>query len=458
MSSRIVGAFDALITRMEEPPSWDELTTARVEPAGSDRTSPIPVWAIVAGPVVLVAGGLAILTATGETAGTTTSVESIPTTSIPFDGENWVRVAHDESVFGGVGDQVVNAIAAGPHGLVGVGDQVSGDTTKAVVWSSFDGAVWRRVHQGTPESRMTDVVWFSADNAYVAVGGHVSEGAVWRSSDGGEWDQIALLPFSNRGGGVEVESVIVSGRGLIAAGREWLGEGSSIPAVWASRDGAIWDRMTIDLSSVNEGFENVILDVSAHQEGLMAVGYAATSPLIHGAAIWRSNDGSVWERVDINNEDLRLFNLNGIAADGERIVIVGDSQDEGVDFRLWTSTDGGGSWGSVSVETGQTGIPDLASVTATQQGWFAVGEDGTTSRPHAIAAVWFSTDGVTWFRDDARDPSLMPTGDAVGVGMTAVTEIGGTVVVGGYEGALCLMRFSGCDLDAAFWIWKVNGD
>lgn len=167
----------------------------------------------------------------------------------------WVRVFHDEELFGGMGDQVVVELGVGPSGAVAVGvdggrRDVSEDDA-AVVWLSRGGSLWTRVATDPTfrDAAMSDVVWFAKNEVFVAVGRSVSQGAVWSSDDGVTWKQGAKLESSELSGGIEIQSVVAGGPGLVAVGQEWLGEGSSIPAMWTSDDGDVWDR--VDLETAN---------------------------------------------------------------------------------------------------------------------------------------------------------------------------------------------------------------
>ena len=400
--------------------------------------------------------------------GTTTdpTVGTVTTPARPSQPEEmgWVRVSHDEAVFGGGGDQVVMAVEASPLGLVAVGidegePDINEDDT-ATIWLSSDGSTWTRAANDPTfrDAEIRDVVWFSASAAFVAVGRYVSDGAVWLSADGTSWSRVALLPFAHLGGGIEMESVIAAGPGLVAVGREWLSEGASIPAVWTSTDGRVWGRVEVDMCNLQEENENAIVDVADHGTGLLAVGFIGTSARTYEPAIWSSSDGTSWQAIEISDADARSSVLRAIEANDQLVWVVGDSEAEHVDARAWRSTDRGQTWTPKQVETGQVGIPALNHITDTPTGWVAVGADGTTRHEfgETIAAVWQSSDGYSWIRHEPRQISLLPTGSATGVVMTAVSAFGGAVVAGGFEGATCATRFNRCDLDAAFWLWMAD--
>ena len=389
------------------------------------------------------------------------SLESTSTTTTEVLEGGWIRLPHNEGAFGRAQDQVVNSLGAGPSGFVAVGvDERHGSLDEAAVWMSPDGEDWSRVRRDPSflDAELRDIVWYAEVATFVAIGNQSSEGAVWLSPDGRSWERVAVLPFDQPGGGIEVESVIDAGPGLIAVGREWLGEGSSVPAAWTSADGRSWERADVNVADLDTDHENGIVDVAGDQGSFLAVGFAATSASEIAPALWSSTDATIWQQVEISDEDARLSQLNAIETEDGMIVMVGESRDEGVDARAWSSTDAGDAWTRIEVETGSVGIPVLMDVTPIRGGWLAVGADGTTLRPQTIAAIWLiQPDEVSpWIRYDARHDSLRPAGSASGVVMTAATSDGVTVVAAGFEGRDCVERFSGCDLDAAFWMWEIG--
>ena len=370
----------------------------------------------------------------------------------------WRRIPHNEAVFGGSGDQLVKAVAEGPPGLIAVGSADSVGGSRAVSWVSSDGRSWSRSEGVGGETDMADVVWFDGAGMFVAVGHQVSDGAIWNSADGISWTRAALIPFSNPAGGVEIESVTDTGMGLVAAGKEWYGEGESIPAVWTSIDGQTWKRADLDLSGIDEFTENGLVDVAAYEGDLLAVGFSWVDNITYEPKLWASIDEATWESIDLKEDDAMESTLNAIAvSDHGTFVIVGQSEAEHVDSRAWMSEDFGQTWSRVEVEAAGVGIADLQDVIHTDFGWVAVGGDGTTRHEHGelIAAVWHKQDSGSWTRIAPRDQHFRPQEPAGSAGMTAVTTFEGVIVAGGVDGTDCEapLEFMPCDLDAAFWIW-----
>jgi hypothetical protein len=133
------------------------------------------------------------------------------------DGITWSRVPHDETIFGGPNAQQMSSVTVGGPGLVAVGsdgphDYHRGgdediDYVEAAVWTSFDGVTWLRVPHdedifgGDSNQWMTGVT--IRGSRLVAVGKHGNgafrydgtvELAVWTSSDGITWTRTAPPP------------------------------------------------------------------------------------------------------------------------------------------------------------------------------------------------------------------------------------------------------------------------
>jgi hypothetical protein len=166
------------------------------------------------------------------------------------DGLSWSRVPHDEAVFGltlGDGNAMTGVTAGGP-GLVAVGsDGLNSDAptgrARAVVWTSVDGFTWSRlahdeaVFGGEGDQGMFDVT--VGGPGLVAVGEDDQGAPVWTSADGITWSRIPPdETFFGRW--VRIFDVTVGGPGLVAFGNDDLGA-----AAWASVDGISWSRIPL---------------------------------------------------------------------------------------------------------------------------------------------------------------------------------------------------------------------
>jgi hypothetical protein len=164
------------------------------------------------------------------------------------DGFTWTRVPHDESVFGGPGEQRMFSATAGGPGVVAVGgecdQQLDGSRcSDAAVWTSPDGFTWSRV----PD---VDAI-FSTSGAE------------------GDWNEVML-------------SVTAGGPGLVAVGFDLVTDCGFDSAVWTSPDGLTWSRVP-DERGCSGGVYDRMLSVTVGPSGLVAVG-EEHSP--DAAAVW----------------------------------------------------------------------------------------------------------------------------------------------------------------------------
>lgn len=248
------------------------------------------------------------------------------------DGQEWRRVG-EEAAFGGPGDQRVAGVAAGNEGLVAVGV----DGGSGAIWSSSDGDVWLRVAHddavfGGLGDQQIEAVVASGEGGWVAVGSDAAsgspDGAVWRSPDGLVWTRARADALEGPGDQRLVD--IVDGpEGLVAVGVE-----GDTASAWTSADGgSTWSRTGIGTGQASG------LDVSA-SGAAVAVGSMAGNGL--DAAVWRSDDGSTW--AGIGGDELGGLldqELAGVVAGEEVHVAVGrTNRGGGDDAAAWASDDG----------------------------------------------------------------------------------------------------------------------
>jgi hypothetical protein len=285
------------------------------------------------------------------------------------DGFTWSRVTHDESVFGGEGQQQMVSVTAGGPGLVAVGWDTSEGTADAAVWTSVDGISWSRVpgdegvFGGPGEQTMSSVtvggpglVAVGSDGFYDGVDrgqlgswrrDFLGDAAVWTSADGITWSRVPHEATVFGGEGNQwMDDVTVGGPGLVAVGGDWS-SGARAAAVWTSIDGMIWSQVTYDdavfggsqvtyddavFGGVNAQAMNSVTSTGL---GLVAVGRAwATSDSgsytdpDSAASVWASDDGLTWtwmgydEAVFGSEGNSRQF-MNSVIATDLGVVAVG---------------------------------------------------------------------------------------------------------------------------------------
>jgi hypothetical protein len=262
------------------------------------------------------------------------------------DGRVWSRVPTDEAVFGGAGDQAMVMVAVGGPGLVGVGYDFSGGDGDAAVWTSPDGVGWSRVPAdeavfgGSGDQVMAALA--VGGPGLVAAGYDSSGGdrdaAVWTSPDGVGWSRVPADEAVFGGGADQmIWSVIAGGPGLVAVGDDVSG-GDRDAAVWTSPDGVVWSRVAADEAVFGGPADQSLQAVAPGGPGLVAVGFDFSGGDQDGA-VWASADGLVWSRVSVEEPVLggagNQF-LRRVVAGGPGLVVVGaDSSGGDRDGAAW---------------------------------------------------------------------------------------------------------------------------
>ncbi|HEX5828288.1 MAG TPA: hypothetical protein VFY23_12245, partial [Candidatus Limnocylindrales bacterium] len=155
--------------------------------------------------------------------------------------------------------------------------------------------------------------------------------------------------------------------------------------------------------------------VTAWGDGWVAAGSVGAADGSRRPAIWRSPDGLAWEPVPTVDDatDARTF---GVAADDERVVVVGASLADGTGGAItWTSTDGE-TW--ARADGGVLDAGPMRAVTAMPGGYVAVGHGIADDR----AAAWVSADGLAW---EAAPGQEALANDGRPIRMLGVTASGG---------------------------------
>ena len=363
----------------------------------------------------------------------------------------WSRVSHEEISFGGAADQIVNAIAMNDSIIVAVGLDRSGDDNEAAVWTSPDGLRWLRTPPdesalgGLGDQIMNGVT--AMVGGFVAVGedraGGDPDGAVWMSADGQAWLRVANEGGVFGGAGSQIIwSVVASGSVLIAAGQEITDSGSD-GAVWASPDGKRWVRVKFDGSIFPADSDQALYSLTLGGPGLVAVGEDSATGNFDGA-VWTSRDGLSWTRVTGEAfggpTDQTLY---AVTSGGPGLVAVGRDAASGESTAaVWVSADGE-VWGRVPHDEGVFGgegeqvmytVKSLEGLVVTA-GFDSGGGDFE-------AAVWTSSDGVNWTR--VQGEAFQSEADQVIYGLAIGAQ---GAVAGGQD-------LAGGESDAAFWTGK----
>lgn len=178
-----------------------------------------------------------------------TTVSTLYTTT---DGVAWEAV--DADIFDSAD---VSAIAPGGAGLLAVGASPGGQAPPtAAVWTTPDAITWERLTplgEGFDGAFMTALI--ATDGGFVAVGGDLDSGlmAAWTSTDGLQWTRSPDPDDTpHEFGSMIALSVTIDGSGVLyAAGldSDAARDGdTSVPALWRSDDGITWMRIDPEAS------------------------------------------------------------------------------------------------------------------------------------------------------------------------------------------------------------------
>ena len=286
-----------------------------------------------------------------------------------------------------VGGRLLAVGYSGVQRCAGTGAGQACDPLPVALWTSADGAAWRR--EATPASfdgAVSTAVEVAGDEAVVV--GYVgwNQIGVWRSADGVSWRREELPP--PMGDAHPLGAAALPSGGLVVTGRAGGHEPACcvdgpddwIPAAWLW-DGSTWHTAGVDGAAAYVGDE--VGTPFAGAGGLTAPG---TLGVGYG---WTSADGRSWSPLPRPGANP----VHAVASDGTRIL--GAAYADGgrlsllvsLDGRTWQplaqtgATDAAPSWDSTSGSTADAYfmVPD---------GLVAVGSDSQGN-----AQVWFATPG-----------------------------------------------------------------
>ena len=299
------------------------------------------------------------------------------------------------------GAAAMYSVVRGGPGWVAAG----GDGRNGAVWVSEDARSWRRVvsdpsvFQGELMMRLTSVT--AGGQGFVAVGwdgfppaGAESRAVVLTSADGLIWERVPHNPevFGDRepGDGVTaMQSVVSFGGGLIAVGQAPSSDGHGA-AVWTSEDGFSWERIEADSRAFGGPGDQIALSVAVDDGTAVAVGVDAFLQVDHGGpGVWRSSNGEPWRRVDVREHTDTVME-HVVAYSGGFLAVGADYADSDPTVAVWRSDDGT-AWSRLNLEDEAThGF--LTRLSSSGPELVAVGEDLGSDR----ASVWISTNGRDW--------------------------------------------------------------
>jgi hypothetical protein len=170
------------------------------------------------------------------------------------------------------------------------------------VWSSPDGKAWKLVTKEAPwrysDLPMTlafrDRMWLMGGWTNGRLPGHGAANEVWSSADGAAWKREADAGWSAR---IAAGAVVFKGRMWVLGGTEnyYFGDDKSLKNdVWSSADGKAWRLETKAAPWSPRAYHAALV----HDGKLWVLGGGNYVPKYHALNdVWCSPDGVKWERV-----------------------------------------------------------------------------------------------------------------------------------------------------------------
>lgn len=354
------------------------------------------------------------------------TAKATPVVWLSADGTTWRRVSSAQlGLAAGTGQVRGITAAAANGGVIVLSGTVAGATAGSAVWRSADGgASWKPVTVPAGAGAQPVISGVAPlKGGFVAVRPAQVNGfaraAVYTSADGATWRRSATL---QTGDGAPLTVGLVSGgpRGAVVTG-----QARGFDIAFLSPDGATWTGTNPAGTSTAERVSGVALS-AAGQAVFAATGGGSTAQQPVLTLIGAQGGPRQVNVRAIPGVTIPQLAVNSIAASGATQVAAGSA--DGLPA-LWISTDGGSTWargtGATPAVLTRPGQQRLTGVAHGQAGWLAVG-GGTAAAP-AHPVVVGSADGRTW---SAADGAAAFNGPGTVVTSAVAAGPGGYVIVG----------------------------
>jgi hypothetical protein len=229
----------------------------------------------------------------------------------------WAQVPDADNSMSGVLSQAIDRVVVAPGGLVAAGSTSIGvpgsETNVATVWISETGEAWRAIaiDPGGAPGDTAAIQALAAGPAGIVAWGDVcctrQTGAIWWSADGVAWQRTPLP--AGFGQDAFVSRLAAGPDGFVA-----VGEAGGRMAIWASRDGRAWSAVHPDAGNFIAGTMSA---VARDDDGWIAVGWRGDRPT-HDGVVWRSTDLATWHIVTdeaplSGPDEVELFDISPFA-------------------------------------------------------------------------------------------------------------------------------------------------
>jgi hypothetical protein len=328
------------------------------------------------------------------------------------DGEAWHSVdAGAGGPFDSTGDESIRDVAAVGKGFIAVGS-ATGDGQDGAAWFSPDGTTWSRVKApslgGPGRQALESVVW---TGKAVVAGGYASDGngqgqaVIWRSADGAKWSNpSAPLALDSDGrtaaADYSVSSLSVDGSGITASGgNNWR------PHMWWSTDGGqSWKLLPNPVHAGLFGDGVALVDSAASGAVRVAIGGEPSVLYIDSANRWQDASGDAFPSGGTQPFATSLaVGPKATVAAGYRHSAPKGTTRETFGGQIWLDR---GASGWEAIDSKMLAAGQLTDIVPFKGGFVAVGTEDFgvaagrqflgDSQPDGL--VWTSPDGRKWTR------------------------------------------------------------
>ena len=252
-----------------------------------------------------------------------------------------------------------------------------------------------------------------------------ADGVVWHSPDGIEWQRVPDPGGAFGGPGLQQpRRVVATDTAWWVSGHELLDNGQRANRLlWRSTDGTTWERVDVG--------QLALTDIAAGAESeIIAAGFAGDPS---EPAVWQIDDlGNVAEPTLLDSPaggpQTNAGTILSIAVDGPNRLLLATIPElptgpvppstVRLSNLIWSSTDGGRTWGQSDLDTRvAAGLTGARRLVATHLGWFAIA-DKVLLRWNSAAQQW--EEAVT-----APEGDYTTFTDVAAVGDTLVVAVGG---------------------------------
>jgi hypothetical protein len=279
------------------------------------------------------------------------------------------------------------------------------------VWEFITKSPGFEPRDGAGALVLDDAMWLIGGwNAYDPINfPRITTSEIWRSTDGARWDLVIKAPWEPRH---TAGHVIHDNRMWVIGGD--LNQRAYQKDVWSSHDGINWTAATNDAP-----WGNRVLHYTVSYAGKIWVMGGQTLPQLSAEApakfyndVWSSEDGATWERVTESAPWAPRGMISGGVVFKGRLWLLGGGTYETPqrpyrDFYndVWSTTDGQ-DW-TRHVEFAPWPARQYHSVAVfDDRMWVMFGAEAAEDNVggYNSSAVWYSSDGVNWYRNEVSGP------------------------------------------------------